>query len=350
VTATLNMNNQHAAREAPKPASWFDTLLRYATIAMVSYMFVRPNMTPQQPREPSAGSKDPNTPNTDIFKDPRVISFERAKLITSERIAENEQRLKQAKELMKTFGFQQNETSSYVLPTFPTHTDDGVSLGSHRSILKAKAIPPVLDLAVFISDEKAFEIQETSSPVWLLKDIHLSWDQNATIIKHAMNVSIPLLYRNDAIIDPSANIYTHVLLLSASDTARSLFPSYPLNPALSIVATRSYEMIKYKTVKIKPKLRNLLNESMSLPSTSGTTAGEPEEVKNENKTITKAFWKPTVDLSFVLDIPESPRNQLPSDIAKRLNISDEGYIFPELYRNEFWITSKHLVEMNATTG
>eukprot|EP01035_Chromulina_nebulosa_P017539 gene17539-23101_t len=60
------------------------------------------------------------------------------------------------------------------------------------------------------------------------------------------------------------------------------------------------------------------------------------------------FVIPRLDVSIVLDIPEFPRNRIPTEMRKLMNVSSTGLIYPKIYLNEFWITSNQLIEINST--
>jgi Cleft lip and palate transmembrane protein 1 (CLPTM1) len=275
-------------------------------------------------------------------------------------------------------------TDDYVMPVFPTHSEDGKVLDGHVSLVTAKQWPLFVSVYLYMSskDMGDLSLQElvTSSSFYILKDIPLSWTPYVLEVesqpghkddrgisntyKHSFRLSDLWDMNTAHSFDKASNVYCHALVTQSLSSAhtQSLSEEFPVvnvtvfprhnsiagfdtvyQEPIVVLSHKTFPMLVYKPKKRIPKLRNLLNGSFS------TDSEEPvqSEDKRENQ---QAYWKPTLDLSLVLDIPPFPRNQMSVEIAKYLDLTDEGFLKPQLYRNEFWITSKQLVFLNDTLG
>ena len=116
--------------------------------------------------------------------------------------------------------------------------------------------------------------------------------------------------------------------------------------------------------KRKVKILKKLLDSKSDPATAASSTAEelkgvgkgdihPANLSLANNTsessdVIVGYWCPTLALSLVLDMPSFGRNMIPAVMAKTIDFSPDGSYYPVIYRNNFWIQSKEMLEINAT--
>ena len=84
------------------------------------------------------------------------------------------------------------------------------------------------------------------------------------------------------------------------------------------MAYRPISLVKFKPKKKQATLRRLLDASTPAPrdNSSEISCGKNPESEVEVHDPITGYWKPTLDLSLVLDMQYFPRNQVPVQIAK----------------------------------
>ena len=125
---------------------------------------------------------------------------------------------------------------------------------------------------------------------------------------------------------------------------------------------------KKRKVKILKKLLDSKSSSSGTSGSSGSVTNASDEGTkgdkkgdinhpnlslinsntSESSDVIVGYWCPTLALSLVLDMPTFGRNLIPAVMAKTMDFTPDGSYYPIVYRNNFWIQSKEMLEINAT--
>lgn len=329
--------------------SWTEYLSQMAPIAAIVFFILRLN-------QPNAVSQVARDAHQSIPSNEPVISPALAAKLTRDRIAAAES---QRNATRATLGMVLGSLNSslapsvdeYVLPVYPTHSEENIPLGNHISLLSAKNWPEEISLSLYFTSNQTFSLEtlETATPAMHIPRIIPSWK----VASETTNISVLFSLKEyfgsnltQAFPDESLNIYCHAIVAQTTTDTHPATDKFDVVTRTSwsiksqiVLVQKRFSMMIYKHVKAKPAKRNLLNQSDVIEETAKTDSRE-----------VLAYFKPTLDLSFVLDIPTFPRNKLSAEIAKYIDFSDEGYYLPQLYWNDFWITSKKLIQVNTTEG
>ncbi|CAM9547853.1 unnamed protein product [Phaeothamnion confervicola] len=216
-----------------------------------------------------------------------------------------------------------------------------------------------MDLFVYVSDSAA-DIAD-------FREDRLLWQQrglrfgDATAINNNVREA-EMNYSAAPALESNGSLWAHIFLTRAGVSPD---PSEPSHRAAEVVTFVS-QMNRFRLRRAVPKRKRLLDgpdkAAMAAPAAAdvaqadgggGAGAGWPRESEAAAavKDMVVSYWKPTLAINFVLFWDDIPRNRVPPPLGDHMQFYDvTGDYKPILWVNEFWLQTKHLIEMNTTTA
>ena len=148
--------------------------------------------------------------------------------------------------------------------------------------------------------------------------------------------------------------------LSFPNTQTLSITTYPSQYDPLAFVYKRIPLVKFQKKRKVKILKKLLDSTSSSTTSSTADEGKGEgkgEVHSTNVSLANnssendvimGYWCPTLALSLVLDMPTFSRNTIPTVMAKTMEFSPDGSYYPIVYRNNFWIQSKEMLEINTT--
>lgn len=255
------------------------------------------------------------------------------------------------------------------LPVFPTVTAEGKRLGAHRNLFKSDA---VADLHLFITHDFYFDLERhAEQKVWTLENIpynwsftdtpHMTWNLTLTpsmLADFKVNTRINALENSSTVDadnttkvasnshpDPAdqRSIYAHVFLAKAGQPIDSSQPDYNSNS----VAYERFNLIRHRKRKVVKKTYKLLEARNIIDEVADGEQDKTVETEAVDADLIPYFC-PSLDIASIMDIPPFKRNDIPSVILPLMHFNDLGAYYPVLYHNDFFMSSKNLVELNES--
>ena len=282
------------------------------------------------------------------------------------------------------------------LPVFPTKNAQGKRLGAHRNLFKADEI---VDLYLYITPDFYFDLdRHVLDRVWKLDHIpynwsftgspQLSWNLTLTTkmladyqssVGLSVSSSVPTATATTAVdisdtpgesshdahshsetassspsVDPTRqkSIYAHVFLVKANQTMNTSSAEY--NP--NSVAYERFNLIRHRKKKVEKKTYKLLesrNETEDTDTDTDTDTEKESASTAENGDADSQqlvpYFCPTLDIALVMDLPPYKRNDIPAVIAPLMHFNELGAYYPVIYHNDFFLSSKNLIELNESS-
>lgn len=228
-------------------------------------------------------------------------------------------------------------SSENKIPIFATHDSLGRELGPHKCIFKPTDI---FDMRVFITEHKLMEpIDFTLAPIFQKHGILFDWRKGG---EEKLELSLNIT-PSASLLANQSTLYAHVFFSLPHD-GTSPVPLHPnhtnYNPEQ--VFHRTFDLVIYK------KRHKKVNTKLLLEATNASGPVDPDTP--EDITLIPN-WKPSLALSLVLGMPPSfNRNGVPPTVLQFMDFTSHNgsFYYPVIYRDDFWILSKHLMPINET--
>jgi hypothetical protein len=232
------------------------------------------------------------------------------------------------------------------IPVFPSFDSLGRPLGPHQSLYQSN---DSFDLRIFISERKELDFKNISlQPLFKQDNILNDWKKGG---EDKMELEVNLT-ASASLRANQSSLFAHIYFTLREGNSRS---EVPLDPShLDYDSTKLFsKVVELVVYKIRPKKVNarLLMEDKAQVNSTVTES----EKDSEQDVSLLPFWRPSLVVSLVMGMPSGfSRNQVPHSVLQNLEFvvvngtNDGRYFYPVIYDDNFWIMTKHLIQINDT--